>query len=145
MGSPRTFRKSTATRVHAITSLGLLSGLFGGLLLAGPEAPLLSLVIVGSLSLLALVYVGAAFGDRYRVDAEGIRYENRWLARLGVGPRTLRFDSIANIREHKGRTLFIRDRQGRRFVIDAVADYVEIRDQVLHAHARSQESQPPPA
>lgn len=134
----REFGKTLSVRVQAVLSVVVLASLFLDLV-APPAAPLPSLLVVGTLLLLSAVYLVSAFGDRFVLEEEAVRYENRWLARVGLPrARSLRFDAIGTLREHRGKTLFLRDRDGRRFVIDAVADYVELRDGILHARAALQ-------
>lgn len=138
---PRVFRKTPATRLHSVVSLALVGGVFAYLLLAAPGG-WVGLTLFGALTLVSLLYLISAFGDRYLLTVEEVRYENCWLQRFGLfWGRRLRLGDISRLREHRGRTLFLWDGQGRRFVIDAVSDYVEIRDAILHAHraARSGE------
>ncbi|MFN7974144.1 MAG: hypothetical protein U0166_17645 [Acidobacteriota bacterium] len=132
----RTFRKTLGTRIQSVLCAVLMVGLLLDLALAPDRSPWPSLLVVGMLALLSLVYVASAFGDRYVLEATGISYESRVLAFFRVAARRdLAFDDIASISEHRGRTLFLRDARGRRFVIDAVDGYVEIRDVLLYAHA----------
>src|SRR5439155_13807656 len=108
---------------HLATGGGLLST--GGL-------------ILGSLALLCAVASLLNLGDRYRIDDEGIFYANPVLARLGVHlergaawrevasvriPRSL----ARGVREEVGGALFLHLVSGRRFVIDSVEEFAEMR------------------
>lgn len=125
------FVKTAGTRMHAVVCTLLLALLLADLLRPG-NASLVPILIVATLLSLAVGFLVSAFGDHYVLEDDGVRYENAWLARLGFSRvRRLPFDGIASVREHRGRTLFLRDTAGRRFVIDAVEDYFELRDRIL--------------
>lgn len=134
----RSFRKTRSTRVQAVLTLGILLVLLGDLGWSGGASPV-AVGVLTALALVALVYLVLAFGDRFDLQDDAVHYRNVWLGRLGLGrERALDLSQIASLREHRGRTLFIKDRSGKRFVIDAVTDYVELRDHILYAYQASQ-------
>jgi len=108
---------------HLSTGGRLVS--FGGIALG------LCLVISAGASLLNL-------GDLYRIDDEGIGYANPLLARLGLRlGRRIAWRDVVSVRVHRGLShgreeerpiaLFLTLASGRRFVIDSVEDFDEVR------------------
>jgi len=94
-----------------------------------------------ALGLLFVLSLGASLlnmGDRYRIDDEGIGYANPLLARLGVRvDRRVAWRDVVSVRAHrplnhgardeKPGALFLDLASGRRFVIDSVENFDEIR------------------
>jgi hypothetical protein len=109
----------------------------GGLLSTGGVVLGLLLLLSGAASLLNL-------GDRFRIDEEGIRYDNPVLSRLGLKlDRRAPWSEVLSVRTHRALShgsreslpsaLFLELSSGRRFVIDSVEHFEEVRD-LIAAH-----------
>ena len=141
----RTFRRAAGARgvsagcallfVAGTVSVAETSGLTPGLF-----------VLVG-LSLLCLVNAAGAWADRYTLGETGIEYRNALFARLGVRPRRVPWEDVVQVREHRalrfGRlepeasALFLVLRNGRRIVLDSLADFEDVLSVVRrHCHSR---------
>ena len=81
------------------------------------------------------------YGDRITVDAEGVRISNRILQALGFrGESGVRWEEVARLKEHRKRTLFLVREKGAPVVLDSIAGYPVLREDV---QARSGLSLPP--
>ena len=136
----RTFHRAAGARavsagcallfVAGTVSVGATSGVTPGLF------------VLAGLSLLCLANAAGAWADRYILGEAGIEYSNLLLARLGARPRRVPWEDVVQVREHRalrfGRlepqasALFLVLRNGRRVVLDSLADF----DDVLSAVRR---------
>lgn len=130
----QTYRRNAATRMVAVAAAVLfLSGSISSLMLAGPGV---GFVLLGLLALLALLNLITSWGDRLRLDIDGIEQRNLVLMRLGVPPRRLAWSDIDEVREHRGpasrrssgapRALVLVPRAGRWMVLDSLERYEEV-------------------
>jgi hypothetical protein len=138
IGEARTFRRTLGMRLLSIACALLFGSLEADHLATGGRLISLGGVVLG---LLFLVSLGASLlnmGDRYRIDDEGIGYANPLLARLGVRlDRRIAWREVVSVRAHrpwshgareeKPGALFLHLASGRRFVIDSVEDFDEVR------------------
>ncbi len=132
-----TYRRSRETRIlsagcalfFAVLEITHLST--GGSLLSG-----------GGLFLILLLAVGVGggllkFGDRYRIDEEGIEYSNPLLARFGIRlGRRVAWQEVTSMRIHrsirhgarddKPAALFLQVRSGPRLVLDSLERFDEV-------------------
>lgn len=131
MEGARTYRRTTASRVVSTTVLAL-SGLFLGwfLVAGGGRVPWPALLVPGVFFLVSALLTVSNYGDRIVVDEDGIRVRNAVLERLGWKPKSVAWDDVEGLREHRSRTLFIRPRKGGRIVLDSVDGYREIAQEV---------------
>ena len=134
----RIYRRSLGTRILAVCSAALFVG--GALSYLALSAPGPGLVIIGFLTLLSLVNLVTAWGDRFTIDGEGVEHRNLLLARLGVPARRIAWDVVEQVREYRRpsagrppgspRALFMVPRSGRRIVLDSLERYDEIVDAI---------------
>jgi hypothetical protein len=102
------------------------------LLLDDPgQVPVLTWVLlVFFLGVGALLSVGN-YGDRISLDDEGIRISNRFVRALGLrGERSLAWDEVVRLKEHRRRTLFLVREKGAPMVLDSIADYAALREEI---------------
>jgi len=127
----RTYTRTTASRGVSTTVL-VLSGLFLGwfLVAAGGEVPWPTLLILGIFFVVSAFLTVSNYGDRIVVDEEGIQVRNPVFERLGWKPKGVAWDDIEGLREHRSKTLFIRPRKGRRIVLDSVAGYKDLAQEI---------------
>ena len=87
-------------------------------------------------TLLALAVVGTflsalmQYGDHIYVAPEGCLYRNRFLPVMGRA-NGLRWDEIVEIREVRRKILVLLSEDGRRLLVDAIADYPRARREIL--------------
>jgi hypothetical protein len=93
-----------------------------------------SSVLVGAL--LAVLVVGTIlsalmqYGDHIYVAREGCLYNNRLLPIMGKANGML-WDEIVEIREVRRKILVLLSADGRRLLVDAIADYATARKEIL--------------
>ncbi len=97
-------------------------------------------LVIGALTLLSLVNLTTAWGDRIRIDQQGIEQSNVLLALLGAPPRRVAWEEITTIREHRRRSggrapgplraLILIPRSGRRMILDSLERFDEVLGEV---------------
>src|SRR5439155_3486532 len=133
-GAPRTFRRSAGARLLGSAGLLLFSTATGSV--AATAGIGSGFFVLLGLALLSLANALGAWADRYTLDASGIEYRNAVLALFGARPRIVRWDDVAQVREHRALRLgrieprasavFLVLRSGRRVVLDSLADFDEL-------------------
>ena len=148
-----TYRRSRETRVLSV-GCALLFAILEITHLSTGGSPLSG----GGLLLVILVVLGVGgvllnFGDRYRIDDEGVEYSNPLLGRLGVRlGRRVAWSEVTSMRTHrtirhgvreeKPAALFLHVRSGRRLVLDSLERFDEVVGLVT-AHLQSLRDPPP--
>lgn len=88
-------------------------------------ATILALVVVGTI-LSALMQ----YGDHIYIAPQGCLYRNRLLPIMGRA-HAMRWDEIVEIREVRRKILVLLSADGRRLLVDAIADYATARREIL--------------
>jgi len=137
----RTFRRAAGARlasaaclllfVAGTVSVGATSGLTPGLF------------VLAGLSILCAANAVGAWADRYTLGKTGIVHRNALLGLVGARPRHVAWEDVVQVHEHRalsfGRleprasALFLVLRNGRRLVLDSLADFEEVLSTV-HRH-----------
>ncbi len=130
----RTFRRAAGTRaassacvllfVAGTASVGATSGITPGL------------ILLAGLSLLCVANAAGAWADRYTLGETGIVHRNALLAIIGARPRHVPWEDVVQVHEHhrlsfgrlepRASALFLVLRNGRRLVLDSLADFEEV-------------------
>jgi len=101
--------------------------------LAQPPNEIELLPVLGFL-LLFLGTLAAAlvqYGDHIYLSADGVMYENRFLAWFGKRGRWMRFDDVIEVREIREKILILLSRDGRRMLVDSILGYPIARAEIL--------------
>lgn len=86
---------------------------------------LLALVVVGTMMSALMQY-----GDHIYIGPEGCLYRNRLLPIMGE-PNWMRWDEVVEVREVRRKILVLLSADGRRLLVDAIADYATARKEIL--------------
>jgi len=86
---------------------------------------LLILVVIGTI-LSALMQ----YGDHIYIAPQGCLYRNKLLPVMGK-PNAMRWEDIVEIREVRRKILVLLSADGRRLLVDAIADYATARKEIL--------------
>ena len=138
IGEVRTFRRTLGMRLLSVACTLLFGSLEADHLATGGRLLSFGGVALALLFVLSLCASLLNMGDRYRIDDEGIGYANPLLARLGVRvDRRIAWRDVVSVRAHrplshgareeKPGALFLDLASGRRFVIDSVENFDEVR------------------
>lgn len=108
--------------------LAVLLGVAALIVATGFDLPWPSWIVLGLFGFAALVSTISNFGERVHADAEGLRWENVLLARLGIRPsRRATWDEITSAVELDGKTFFLTVEGQDRWVLDALEGQDELR------------------
>jgi hypothetical protein len=143
----RTFRRSLSIRVLSLLTTLFLAGAVASRLLARELGP--GLWVIASLGVVGLIGVIGAWGDRIRLDDEGVEVRNQLGSLLGLPGRRLAWRDVVAVREHRRprpggeaavSALFLVPRTGRRLVLDSLVDFEEARSMAVRLHRAAQEA-----
>jgi hypothetical protein len=145
-GAALIVRRDASTRFLGVAAAALFAGGAASHLILAGAGP--GFLVLGALSLLALVNLATAWGDRLILDDDGIEKRNPLLLRLGIRPRRLAWREIAEVREHRvpaagraaaaPRALLLVPRSGRRMVLDSLDRFDDVIRTVAERAARDQ-------
>ena len=134
-GTARTFRRSLWLRTLGLLTTLLLCAATAARLAAGETG--VGFWILLALAVLSLIAAVGAWGDRVRLDADGLEVRNLVWMRLGLAGRRLAWSDVVSVREHRRarpgsgdesvRAIFVMPRAGRRLVLDSLQDFDEAR------------------
>ena len=134
----RIFRRSLSIRILSLLTALFLSGAAVARLAAGEAGA--GFWIVALLAVLSLIGFIGAWGDRIRLDDEGVEVRNPLWSLLGLPARRLAWRDIVAVREHRRlrpgageapvTALFLVPRTGRRLVLDSLERFEEVRAMV---------------
>lgn len=125
------FARTPLARLVSCTAVFGSAALLFDYLARGPEniqlLPLLGLAI-----LVAGTFVSALlqYGDFIYLGSEGVLYRNRWLPFLRRG-EWIAWDEIVEVREIRRKILVLLGGDGKRMIVDAIADYAVARREIL--------------
>ena len=148
MSTPgRTFRRSLSIRLLSLLTTLFLAGAVASRLLARELGP--GLWVIAFLGVVGLIGVVGAWGDRIRLDDDGVEVRNFLWSLLRLPGRRLAWRDVVAVREHR-RTrpageapvsaLFLVPRAGRRLVLDSLVDFEEARSMVVRLHRAALET-----
>jgi hypothetical protein len=137
----RTFRRSLGARVLSVGCVLFFALMEGYHLGTGGRIVSLGGILLGSLLAVSFVAAVLNLGDRIRIDDEGIHYANPLLSRFGLRlDREIAWREVVSYRLHhpirpgrqetRPEAMFLRLASGRRFVIDSIEDFDEMRRMV---------------
>ena len=152
MSAPgRTFRRSLSIRVLSLLTTLFLAGAVASRLLARELGP--GLWVIALLAVVGLIGVIGSWGDRIRLDEEGVEVRNPLWSLLRLPGRRLAWRDVVAVREHRRprpggeapvSALFLVPRAGRRLVLDSLADFEEARSMVFRLHRAAMDTLPSP-
>jgi hypothetical protein len=122
-----TFVTGWGSRVLGLLVLG---GSLGAAAWIGAEggAPAWTWLALGLFAAASLAATVANFGDRWSVDERGLTYRNALTALVGLPrERHVGWDAVVRASEYEGRTWFLTVENGRRWVIDQLAEHDRLR------------------
>lgn len=139
MSAPgRTFRRSLAIRIFSLLTTLFLTGAVAVRLAAGDLG--IGFWVIVALAILSLIGFVGAWGDRVRLDDEGVEVRNVFWSLLRLSGRRLAWRDVIAVREHRRlrpgggeapvTALFLVPRSGRRLVLDSLEDFDAARAMV---------------
>jgi hypothetical protein len=147
----RTFRRSLSIRLLSLLTTLFLAGAVASRLLARELGP--GLWVITLLAVVGLVGVIGAWGDRIRLDDDGVEVRNLLWSCLRLPGRRLAWRDVVAVREHRRprpggespvSALFLVPRTGRRLVLDSLVDFEEARSMALRLHRAAMDTPPEP-
>lgn len=148
----RTFRRSLSIRLLSLLTTLFLAGAVASRLLARDLGP--GLWVIAVLGVVGLLGVVGAWGDRIRLDDDGVEVRNLLWSLLRLPGRRLAWRDVVAVREHRRprpggeapvSALFLVPRTGRRLVLDSLADFEEARSMVVRLHREAMDTLRTPA
>jgi len=134
----RTFRRSLAIRIFSLLTTLFLTGAVAVRLAAGDLG--IGFWVIVALAILSLIGFVGAWGDRVRLDDEGVEVRNVFWSLLRLSGRRLAWRDVIAVREHRRlrpgggeapvTALFLVPRSGRRLVLDSLEDFDAARAMV---------------
>ena len=128
----RVYRRTTGSRViSTIVGIGSAASLLYLLLDEPGEVPVFTWILLGVFLVVSAVLSVGNYGDRITLDDEGVRITNGILKAVGFrGESSLRWEDVVRLKEHRRRTLFLVREKGAPMVLDSVAGYAVLREDV---------------